>query len=98
MRALELAAGLMGYPEDAVYDAGALAAQLRGALLAENAPAPQSAGDAEILARMGERRALPGLARALSERGRLCAEWTAALCAVPMATAAALGLACAAGL
>ena len=98
LRALELAAGLMGYPEDAVYDAGALAAQLRGALLAENAPAPQSAGDAEILARMGERRALPGLARALSERGRLCAEWTAALCAVPMATAAALGLACAAGL
>ena len=68
-RALELAAALMGCPEDAVYEAGALAARLREALLNENAPAPQSAGDAEALARMGERRALSGLARALCERG-----------------------------
>ena len=98
LRALELAAALMGCPEDAVYEAGALAARLREALLNENAPAPQSAGDAEALARMGERRALSGLARALCERGRLDAEWVAPLCSVPTATAAALGLACAAEL
>ena len=98
LRALELAAALMGCPEDAVYEAGALAARLREALLNEDAPAPQSAGDAEALARMGERRALSGLARALCERGRLDAEWVAPLCSVPTATAAALGLACAAEL
>ena len=98
LRALELAAALLGFPECAIYEAGALAAQLREALLAEDAPAPQSAGEAEALARMGPRRALAGLTRALTERGELPPEWTEPLCAVPAAVAAALGIACAAEL
>jgi len=79
-------------------DPDALAAQLREALLAEDAPAPQSVGEAEALARTGPRRALAGLTRALTERGGLPPEWTEPLCAVPAAVAAALGIACAAEL
>lgn len=68
LRALELAA-LLGFPEYAIYEAGALAAQLREMLLADDAPAPQNAGEAEALARMGTRRALVGPTRAPTKRG-----------------------------
>ena len=83
LRALELAAGLMGFPEAAIYDAGALAAQMQEALLAEGVPAPQSAGEADALARQGQRRALSGLTRALCGCGHLPAEWTEPLCPCP---------------
>ena len=98
LRALELAAGLMGFPEAAIYDAGALAAQMQEALLAEGVPAPQSAAEADALARQGQRRALSGLTRALCGCGHLPAEWTEPLCPVPTAVVAALGIACAVGL
>ena len=98
LRALELAAALLHIMDASgteQWDEDPYAAY---ASAASADPAPQSAGDAEALARMGERRALSGLARALCERGRLDAEWVAPLCSVPTATAAALGLACAAEL
>lgn len=95
LRALELAAGILGFPEAAIYDADALAAHMRAALEAERVDAPESAADVEALMRRGERQALAGLLAALSARGALEAEWIAPLCAQPAATVAALGLFCA---
>lgn len=98
LRALEMAAGLMGFPECAIYEAGPLAAQMREMLLGEGVPAPQSAEEAEALVRQGQRRALAGLTRVLFEREGLPLEWTEPLCAAPVAVAAALGIARAAAL
>ena len=61
LRALELAAGILGFPEAAIYDADALAAHMRAALEAERVDAPESAADVEALMRRGERQALAGL-------------------------------------
>ena len=93
-----MAAGLMGFPECAIYEAGPLAAQMREMLLGEGVPAPQSAEEAEALVRQGQRRALAGLTRVLFEREGLPLEWTEPLCAAPVAVAAALGIARAAAL
>ena len=96
LRALELAAAILGFPEAAIYEAETLAARILETLAQEDVPVLETAGDVEALARQGERRALSVLVRSLRVRGDPAPEWVEGLCAMPTVTAAALGLCCAA--
>ena len=92
LRAVELAAAILGFPEAAIYDFDALAARMLEALMREDAPQLETVADVEALHRQGERRALAALVRALQARGSLPSEWIESLCDMPTAVAAALGL------
>ena len=74
LRAVELAAAILGFPEAAIYGFDALAARMLEALMREDAPQLETVADVEALHRQGERRALAALVRALQARGSLPAE------------------------
>lgn len=95
LRALELAADILGFAQTAIYDADDLSRRMCAALDADGAQAPQSAQEAQALSRRGERYALGALLRALHQHGALPSEWVEPLCAAPAAVVAALGLHCA---